>query len=423
MDNFEYALEELNEFDNDTLKTIANDYRINIKGYKKPGIIRKISEYQDKLKNRQQKNKPIKTNIMSGQSKMTLLPPDILRLLALYFDICDILRYCMMNERFHRTICHDRIFVETLAHRYLSEHDERLQDVNQISGKFFNTDLTSAIKRGYEKRVEYLVSQAEEPEDEANFYLPSAAKYGYFDIVQYLISQGAVVSEISVDLAVRNNRFDVVKYLIEEGANLQDRHYLNALKMAAAAGNLAIVEFLLSELYYSDLDIDTARRYAIQEGHLDVVKVLSVDLDIPQLYNAIIYAIGNSRPEIADYFLQNLSDEQLNKALVSAALTAASLTSVKYLVEHTPSRPGAFSGRKGPGPRADIHTEDDILLRSYLMRYQDIKNRMTRDPKLAENSLYRNFIKYILSTDNIENFNQDLINEYKKEIDEILSKR
>lgn len=47
MANFEYTLDELNAFDDDTLKKIARDYHVSYDKYEKSKIIQRILDYQD----------------------------------------------------------------------------------------------------------------------------------------------------------------------------------------------------------------------------------------------------------------------------------------------------------------------------------------------------------------------------------------
>jgi ankyrin repeat protein len=157
--------------------------------------------------------------------------------------------------------------------------------------------------------------------------LCAAAEAGNLGIVATLLAAGAAISEPPGDhrhpliAAVQNSHTEVVSALLGAGAEANTRSdTVSALGVAAANGNVPIVEMLIEAGAYSNFDDYngiTALMIASAEGHVDVVKAL-VDtaagqpFDMPGFEEAIDLAAQEGHPDIEQLLLDQLILSQLD---------------------------------------------------------------------------------------------------------------
>lgn len=81
-------------------------------------------------------------------------------------------------------------------------------------------------------------------------------------------------------LAMASIRLDMktVRVLVEKGGDASVRHWLPG-RMAACAGDAETLRWLLSKSRPSDYALDSARLWALQNGHADVLDILLSEID------------------------------------------------------------------------------------------------------------------------------------------------
>jgi ankyrin repeat protein len=156
--------------------------------------------------------------------------------------------------------------------------------------------------------------------------LCAAAEAGDLGIVATLLAAGAVISEFPMHYrhpliaAIENSHVGIVAALIEVGAEVNTRSdTVSALGVAAAKGNVQIVEMLIEAGAYSSFDDYngiTALMIATAEGHVDVVKALmdtaaEQPIDMPGFEEAIDLAVQEGHPDIEQLLLDQLMLSQL----------------------------------------------------------------------------------------------------------------
>ena len=113
-----------------------------------------------------------------------------------------------------------------------------------------------------------------------------AAFNGHADVLELLVKRGSeldtqdIAGRTALMYCASGTNIDAVKVLLEAGANVnvtdKEEHF-TALMFAAAEGQAEIVKLLLdynSDLDKTDIDGDTARNFAVQNGHSGVVKII-----------------------------------------------------------------------------------------------------------------------------------------------------
>ncbi len=180
------------------------------------------------------------TNKNATSGKIVDLPADILRLLALYSDICDIIRICRLNKNLNNCLYQNHKFILSLGHQRLTKYDNRLANKNILFEIYSTGCLERATMAGYLERIKYLVKRDVDLPRLRDHLLISASKGSYLDIVKYLVSKGADVhtdDEESLIITVSNGNLNMVKYLIKHGANFHAQDD-QALKEATIQGHL-----------------------------------------------------------------------------------------------------------------------------------------------------------------------------------------
>ncbi len=240
--NYQYTIDELQSYDRDVLLQISNDYHLT------------ISENDDKL--------AIIKKIITHQNKFTAvakLPADIPRLLALYLNICDLIKFNRLNSNNSNIISNNQIFLRNLVQRRLKNKqmtdDQLIGDKLEIFREIYyqektNHPLINAASKGDLKTLKYLFK----PPVFVNIHvyndaaLRAAVDYGHPTVTKYLISQGANIhanDDEALRTAAAQGRLPMVKYLLSQDA---DVHACNdmALQNATYNGHLKIVEILVS---------------------------------------------------------------------------------------------------------------------------------------------------------------------------------
>ncbi len=117
-----------------------------------------------------------------------------------------------------------------------------------------------------------------------------AAYYGQIDVVKYLIEHGADINAVDSDgdpaltWAANKAQFEVFNYLISHGANPKQISSLGrtALHWVAISGETKMAEYLIKlgcDIKLKDSNNNAALDLAIENAHIDMVKLLSQKID------------------------------------------------------------------------------------------------------------------------------------------------
>ncbi len=302
MENFEYSENELSDLDKNILLEIADNYNLSLrKTSDRKDIIDKILDYQDEVEKRK-----LLTSKQNG--KFNNLPLELIRLLALYLDGCDIVNLCKLNKKLNNIICKDDRFLISLGHQRLTEYDERLSENNKILEEIKSGDLYDASRKGYEKKVEYLVSRGVDV-DGGDGSAPDFTQF-YRGLSQ--IGGILHIKRSPLLAAAENNYFDIVEYLISRGANIRVNNNL-LLEHAAAKGNIRLIDYLLSHGIDIHVDDDIAVKSAAYAGNLNMVKYLvSRGADNPaNSSHILIYVASRGDLDMLKYLAQNGADLEI----------------------------------------------------------------------------------------------------------------
>ena len=175
-------------------------------------------------------------------------------------------------------------------------------DVNQINRSFMDskedriivsnrrvfTPLTTAIWKGDEKIVKYLLEHGANPDGEEDNLIDTIYARRK-DIVELLIEHGANVNQFvytkrPLREAVRIGDIDIVKLLLKNGAdvNQQDNYGQTPIDWAAYDNNIEIVKLLLkngadvnqpANVGKIDIDGSTPFMSAVYAGDIDIIKL------------------------------------------------------------------------------------------------------------------------------------------------------
>ncbi len=333
--NYEYTKEELQSFDRTTLLTIEQEYNSTVyKNAKRQELIHKILSDQDRLSKQRRPSKLL--------NKFNSLPADILRLLGLYLDVCDIVDLCRINKKINNSLCRNNLFLLSLGHQRLTEYDERFEDANILEEIDEIVDLEAAVFNGYLEKVKYLIEHDADVHEDRDYMIVVAARNGYLDIVEYLVSHGIDIhayGDWALIEAAKYGYLNIVKYLLSQGADMSAQNG-EALVWAATGGHLDIVKYLISQ----DADILTQNGNALDRATVnnrdDVIKYL--------------VSIFEKSPNINKY---GTSEYYAMGRALRIAMMKENLELVKYLIEH------------GADPHFD---NDSILYEAQRKGYNDI---------------------------------------------------
>lgn len=174
--------------------------------------------------------------------------------------------------------------------------------------------------------IEYLVSKGILLTE---YNLRAAAENGKLDIVQYLTDKG-IVHNGTLLSAASGNHLHVVKYLINIGIKDTD---VQPLLYAVRNRNLEMVEFLLSEIEYTQQSKYSALRDAIDIDNLELTKFLipSIDAVDNHVFDEVI---KDNKIEILKVLIDyNKKIDLPYTDLLTTAITYNHLDIFKYLIE------------------------------------------------------------------------------------------
>ena len=183
----------------------------------------------------------------------------------------------------NHTVTNQKIASQTMA----DDHTDIQADKHTVE-----TDtLAKAVARNDISTVKALIKNEADLRP-ANWYdtpvLVTAAQQGFFEIVQLLVSARANVNtgydRLPLHSAAENGHLSVIHYLLSAGAypEAQDSRGYTALVAAAATGQLAIVQCLLSHIRRaSSTEIEQAMSLAAQGRHQAVCAYLQ-SMFLPQ---------------------------------------------------------------------------------------------------------------------------------------------
>ncbi|KAG2001188.1 hypothetical protein GB937_010426 [Aspergillus fischeri] len=167
-------------------------------------------------------------------------------------------------------------------------------DINKFDGQVDGTALTLAAASGRNDVVEYLLRKGANVQDDNNcgyYALYEAARNGDLDMVEALVNHRAQLDAVAPNsrdgntallIAVERGHGNVVDFLLRKGANVycRNRKGHSALHIAARKGNLNIAKALINHgdiigaIGHNDEFRNTPLFLAVQEGHMDVIRML-----------------------------------------------------------------------------------------------------------------------------------------------------
>jgi len=274
------------------------------------------------------------------------------------------------------------------------------------NSEYINDALLIASKNGHLDIVKYLIKNGADIHTEDDFALILAKEFGYLNVVEYLIENGANVNannnqafnfrylkvvknnanindneilqdiiDIDADIYINNDTFEYQLDVVENGANInimedprkiigeaiKNKQYdiltnikyiKGALRYAIFEGHLDIVKYLIEEAGVDIHDTDEILFMTFTNCHYDIFNYLvKMGADIHDNDNeALQSAIEDGNLEIVKYLIEAGANIHANDILINAIMTEESehhLDIVKYLIE----------------VGADVHTDDDYALK------------------------------------------------------------
>ncbi|GBL99074.1 Ankyrin-1 [Araneus ventricosus] len=201
------------------------------------------------------------------------------------------------------------------------------------------TFLHLATRNGFENIVKILLSHnnfqkavnARTKKGITSLHL--AALQGHINIIEILLQAGAKVgcktsnNRTPLELAITRGHLHVVKYFLDQnvqGVNDRNSKGYTLLHIAAGAGKLDIVEYLLNKGANICVKADGGKKpihIAAQEGHKDIVEYLIVK--DPLHWNKVddvnasplVYAVIGNRLNVLKCILQNTNSDIINMKL------------------------------------------------------------------------------------------------------------
>jgi ankyrin repeat protein len=167
-------------------------------------------------------------------------------------------------------------------------------DINEFDRTVEGTALTLAAASRRKDVVEYLLRKGANVQDDNNlgyYALYKAACNGDLDTVEALFNYGAQLDAVAPNspdgntallIAVERGHGNVVDFLLRKGANVYRRNQKghSALHIAARRGNLNNAKALINHgdiigaIGHNDEFRNTPLFLAVQEGHMDVIRML-----------------------------------------------------------------------------------------------------------------------------------------------------
>ena len=216
---------------------------------------------------------------------------------------------------------------------------------------FDNAVLTNALnyatERGYTEVVKLLLDNGADPNG-GSYLLETAVEKGYTEIVRLLLKKNARPSHYVLGFAAHDGHRKIVELLLDKwgGSNLFDEAVLSyALSNAVEGGDINIVELLVN----NGADPDRTAPYgntsvfleAVQKGNTEIVRLFlkkgaNPDLQDGKGYTALMYAAESGHIETVKLLTMNLlaKDEVLGLILRGKNKLAMTDNALKGLVVH-----------------------------------------------------------------------------------------
>jgi ankyrin repeat protein len=194
--------------------------------------------------------------------------------------------------------------IERPNHTYFTRSKGHLQKIKMFDKAIINGNL---------KQIDELINDPYFPVDplmDREKYLQKAVEYGHVDIIQYYIKicNYNDMPQNILYYGCRNNQLEIVKVAINHGA---DPFFIcdPPIIIAAQNGHMNIIKYLVSidkgqERYHYEVALCAA----IEEGHVQIVKILSPYLNFSQcceIPDAVEVAKMKKNKEILDILYRN----------------------------------------------------------------------------------------------------------------------
>lgn len=380
------------------------------------------------------KSKKTKKKTIRSSTKFGLLPLDIIRFIALYLRSCIIVRLCRLSKRFHNSICENDKFLNALYRQRLTEQPGR-PFPNNIFATLGKTNSLGAAKKGYDKRLKYIIEVRgyTYPKDKVKLdnmakqasirgyldilkYLESkgldlhsdndsffrlAAEYGHMDLVEYLVSKAANI-HAKDDFALRKAAFgnlEMVKYLVEHGANI---HIYNEIPLRDAAlnGYLGVVKYLVSQGADIHIDNDTIILTASGNGWKNILGYL-LNFKYPQeIYKEIIKrVIQKGYKEFIIFISENYPEviENIDYPPLFTVIKSEQIDILKFLIDFLKKRDRLNPFSLGRFLNMAVREGNLEMVKYLISEGADVHWNNDKSLRDARNNGYDDIVKYLLS--------------------------
>lgn len=203
-----------------------------------------------------------------------------------------------------------------LLHTELIENKIRKAEEELAKGNFDN----------YELFLKHTKNQ------DLDYFLEMAAFYGKVNLVREALEKGAndnASLSSAIQMACRNGHLNVVSYLINAGV-LSNIPEANMLIEAAENNRPEVMEYLLSNqnifgvcLVNVHADYDCAIRFAVDSGHLEMVKLLIKHGANVNIFDGYLLLVAVKKRDIA--MAKCLLENGLDKKYVPEAIECAKI--------------------------------------------------------------------------------------------------
>ena len=204
---------------------------------------------------------------------------DVDREVLKHVDDSELLKICSVNRKTWNEVCDDNFLRRRLSVKYPGV--EKYKKQRESWKRFFLRLIHSISKMEEEYGFVYEDGDFEEQYEllknyQGDLLLQKSADRGILPLVKYTVEAGMEVDIYNaLRLAAANGNLEIVKYLIKAGENIHMHADLEAALITASRyGHLNVVKFLVENGADLHIHDDISLAIAAEYGRLDVLKYL-----------------------------------------------------------------------------------------------------------------------------------------------------